>query len=166
MQPTFDVDRCAVGSTRLERAWCGTADPHSPSGALAMNLFAIQTYPTNVRISLYSLLMAWAILLWSVHQYYGQEFFSRFAIGGLLIVYFMLRLKNWARMLCLCANAMTILYCSLFGLIFTMGEVKNPLAVFFSALCVLLFLINSYFLLTKATREFYKLAGAPEDSAP
>jgi hypothetical protein len=131
-----------------------------------MNLFAIQTYPTAVRISLYSLLMAWAVLLWSVYRYYGQEFFSRFAIGGFLIVFFMLRLKNWARMLCLCANAMAILYCSLFGLIFSLGEAKNTPAVFFSALCVLLFVINSYFLLTKATREFYKLASAPEDSAP
>jgi urea transporter len=130
-----------------------------------MNLFAIQTYPTAVRIAFYSLFTAWVTFLWSVYQYYGQEFFGRFAIGGVLIVFFMLRLKNWARMLCLCANAMTILYCSLFGLVFTLGETGNPAAVFFSALCVFIFLINSYFLLTKPTREFFKLAGAPEGSA-
>lgn len=131
-----------------------------------MNLFAIQTYPASVRIALYSLMLAWAAFLWSVHQYYGPEFFNRFAIGGILIVFFMLRLRNWARMLCLCANAMAILYCGLFGYVFTIGDTRNPAAVFFSALCVLLFVVNSYFVLAKPTREFFKLHGASEDASP
>jgi len=126
-----------------------------------MDLFSIQTYPRSVRMALYTLLAAWAVFLWSVHQYYGSEFFNRFAGGGILIVFFMLRIKNWARMLCLCANLMAIIYCSLFGLLFTMGEARNLPAAFFSALCALLFLVNSYFLLVKTTREFYKKADPP-----
>ena len=131
-----------------------------------MNLFAFQAYPASVRIALYTLMLAWVTFLWSVHQYYGPEFLSRFAIGGILIVFFMLRLRNWARMLCLCANAMAIIYCSLFGYVFTLGDARNPVAVFFSALCVLLFAVNSYFLLVKPTREFFKLQGASEDASP
>jgi hypothetical protein len=126
-----------------------------------MDLFAIQTYPKTVRIALYSLLAAWVSLLWSVHQYYAPEFFSRFAIAGALVVFFMLRLKNWARMLCLCANAMVVLYCSFFGLIFAMKAPPDMAAAFFSALSVLLFLISTYFLLVKPTREFYKQADPP-----
>lgn len=131
-----------------------------------MNLFDIQTYPLSVRIAFYSLMLAWASFLWSVHQYYGPEFLTRFAIGGVLIIFFTLRLRNWARMVCLCANAMALLYCSLFGYVFTMGEARNPMAVFFSALCVLLFLISSYFLVTKPTREFFKLHDTSKGDAP
>lgn len=131
-----------------------------------MNLFDIQTYPAAVRMALYSLMLAWVAFLWSVHQYYGPEFLNRFAIGGILIIFFVLRLRNWARMICLCANAMAVLYCSLFGYVFTLGEARNPAAVFFSALCVLLFLINSYFLLAKPTREFFKLHDTSKDASP
>ena len=126
-----------------------------------MDFFSIQTYPKTVRIALYSLLAAWASLLWSVYQYYAPEFLSRFAIAGALLFFFMLRLKNWARMLCLCANAMVILYCSLFGLIFATKAPPDMMAAFFSALSVLLFLVSTYFLLVKPTREFYKQANPP-----
>jgi hypothetical protein len=126
-----------------------------------MDLFSIQTYPRTVQFAIYSLVAAWGVFLWSVYQYFGPEFFNRFAIGGILIVFFVLRLKNWARLLCLCANLMAVLYCALFGMLFLSEKARNPAAAFFSALCVLLFLVSSYFLLVKPTREFYKKATPP-----
>jgi hypothetical protein len=130
-----------------------------------MDLFPIQTYPKTVRIALYFLLAAWASFLWSVYQYYPPGFLSRFAIAGALVIFFTLRLKNWARMLCLFANAMVILYCSFFGLIFAIKAPPDMMAAFFSALSVLLFLISTYFFLVKPTREFYKQAD-PKGSGP
>lgn len=126
-----------------------------------MDLFPIQTYPKTVRMALYFLLAGWASFLWSVYQYYAPEFLSRFAIAGALAIFFTMRLKNWARMLCLCANAMVILYCSFFGLVFAIKAPPDMGAAFFSALSVLLFLISTYFLLVKPTREFYKQANPP-----
>jgi hypothetical protein len=126
-----------------------------------MDLFPIQTYPKSVRLALYTLLAAWASFLWSVYQYYPAGFLSRFAIAGALVIFFTLRLKNWARMLCLFSNAMVILYCSFFGLVFATKAPPDMAAAFFSALSALLFLISAYFLLVKPTREFYKQADPP-----
>lgn len=126
-----------------------------------MDLFPIQSYPKTVRLALYTLLAAWASFLWSVYQYYPAGFLGRFAIAGALAIFFTLRLKNWARMLCLFANAMVILYCSFFGLVFATKVPPDMMAAFFSALNALLFLICTYFLLVKPTREFYKQANLP-----
>jgi hypothetical protein len=126
-----------------------------------MEFFAIRTYPKTVRIAFYSLVVGWAVFLWSVYHYFAPEYLGRFAIAGVLVIFFMLRLKNWARMLCLCTNAMVILYFSFFGLLFATKQTPDIIAAFFSALCVLLFLISSFFLLVKPTREFYKLANPP-----
>jgi hypothetical protein len=126
-----------------------------------MDLFPINSYPRTVRIALYFLIAAWVSLLWTVYQYYPSGFLSRFAIAGAVTIFFTLRLKNWTRMLCLFANAMVILYCSIFGLVFATKTPPDSAAAFFSALNVLLFLICTYFLLVKPTREFYKQAGSP-----
>jgi hypothetical protein len=123
-----------------------------------MDLFAIQTYPKTVQIALYSLLAAWSTFLWSVYQYYAPEFFNRFAIAGVLLIFFMLRLKNWARIICLCANALTIINCSFYGLVLATKEAPDMVATLFSALSVILFLISTVFLLVKPTRDFYKQA--------
>jgi hypothetical protein len=125
-----------------------------------MDFFPIQTYPKTVRIALYSMLAAWACFLWTLYQYDALEYISRFAIAAALLLFFLLRLKNWARMICLCANALAILYCS-FGLYLATRAAPNGIAAFFSALSVLLFLINTYYLLVKPTREFYKQAEPP-----
>ncbi|MDJ0780643.1 MAG: hypothetical protein QNJ22_01665 [Desulfosarcinaceae bacterium] len=126
-----------------------------------MDLFSIQSYPKTVRFAIYSLLGAWATFLWSVHQYYAPEFLMRFAIAGALVIFFLLRIKNWARMLCLCANALAIFNCSLYGLYFATKATPNIVAAFFSALTTILFLGSSYFLLVKSTRDFYKTLDPP-----
>jgi hypothetical protein len=126
-----------------------------------MDLFAIQTYPKTVQIALYSLLAAWAIFLWTVYRYYAPEYFNRFAIAAVLLIFFVLRLKNWARIISLCANALTIINCGLYGLVLATKEAPDMVAAFFSALCVILFLISTVFLLVKPTRDFYKRADPP-----
>ena len=126
-----------------------------------MDLFSIQSHPKSVRIALYTLVAAWVVFLWTVRQYYAPEFFNRFAIAGALVVFFMLRIKNWARMICLCANVLVIINCSLFGLVFALKEAPNMAAAAFSGLCVLLFLASTYFLLVKPTRDFYKKMDPP-----
>ena len=126
-----------------------------------MDLLALKTYPRTVQIALYTLIAAWVVFLWSVYQYYGQEFFNRFAIGGVLIVFFVLRIKNWARLLSLCANLMALIYCSLFGVIFLGATPPQLAAGFFSALSALLFLTSAVFLMVKPTREFFKQADPP-----
>lgn len=118
--------------------------------------------PTSVKSGLILLLLGWIWFLFSVYHYYDKSFWERFLIGGVVIVFCVFQFKKWAHALALLCNAMTILYCGFFALVFHLSG-ENPQIVIVSAINVLLFGFSSYFLLQKNAINFFR-SNAPSKS--
>ena len=114
----------------------------------------LDAMPTSVKSGLVLLLIAWIWFLFSVYQYYDKSFWERFLIGGVIMMVCVLRFKRWAHALALLCNAMTILYCGFFTVVFHLSGV-SPQIVTVSAINVLLFGFSSYYLLHKSAISFF-----------
>jgi hypothetical protein len=120
-----------------------------------MTSMTLASIPGSVRNGIIFLVAGWISLLAALYQFEIQEYFTRFLIAGVLVCFFMIRLKSWARMLCLLSNAMAVIYFGMFSAIFFYSG-SQPLTAGISLLTALLFGLSSYFLLRKPTRIFFK----------
>lgn len=110
--------------------------------------------PTSVKRGIILLFAGWAFFWFTVYFYYAKEFFNRFFIGGLLVLFCILLVKNWARMLAILSNAMVVVCCAFFGALFYEGG-YYPVALI-SAVNVVLFALSAYFLFIKSSGDFFK----------
>lgn len=106
------------------------------------------------------------LLGWICHFYFIYSFFSAADTGfetqmllqqsaiALLVCFFTIRVRNWARVLCVVSNLLIItLYILFFTLFFQTKIVFSTNA----AINVILFSISTVFLLLRETSDFYKL---------
>jgi hypothetical protein len=114
-----------------------------------------KAFPNSVRNGLLFLVIGWIWHYFSLYRYFfnGNIPFNQIVIG-VSICYFVFRIKNWARVLCLVSNSLIILmYLSVTYSFFVMG--KPHLGVV-SGLNVILFSIATYFLAIGESSGFFK----------
>jgi hypothetical protein len=127
-----------------------------------MNLKSI---PTSVKAGIGLLLAGWLSFLPSVWFFYSKDFFQKFFIAGLVTVFCISRLKDWARILALLSNTIIAIYCGFFAVIFYLGK-GNPLAVVLSGCTLVLFVCSSIFLLKKDGVAFFKARTKTQENEP
>ena len=120
-----------------------------------VHMINFNAIPTSVKSGLILLLLGWIWFLFSVYYYYDKSFWERFLIGGVIVIICVLQFKKWTYVLALLCNAMTILYCGFFTLVFHLSG-ADPQIVTVSAINVLLFGFSSYFLLQKNAVSFFR----------
>lgn len=110
--------------------------------------------PQSAKRAVVFMLAGWVWLILSVYWVFDPSSVLKFLVSGVIVCWFVLSLKNWARMLGLFCASVVILYCGVFGaLFFLAGEIQSALIAFIN---VLLFGLSGYFLLTKTTAAFFK----------
>jgi uncharacterized membrane protein len=116
--------------------------------------------PIAVNYGIIFLICGWLCHYAFYFMHFAQEMPSKttyLQLGvGLGICFFVVRLKRWARMLCLFFNLGIIALYALYCLAFFQSGKYNPMI--FTGLIAILFLISTYFLLKKETAQFYAAA--------
>ena len=74
------------------------------------SIYEFQTFPKSVKNAFFALIFAWAWYYFSAYTYYFQgEIPQRQLIAGPLICLFVFLGYNWARYLCMFANAFNVI---------------------------------------------------------
>jgi hypothetical protein len=129
---------------------------------MLFNESTLKSIPASVKAGIGLLFAGWVSFLIGIWFFYGQEFFQKFAIAGLVTLFCITRFKNWARILVLLSNTIIAIYCGLFGALFYLNK-ANPLAVVLSACIVVLLTSSSIFLLKKDAVAFFKAHSKTEE---
>ena len=116
------------------------------------NIFVdFRRYPASVQKGLVLLLVGWGWFFVSLYGFYLKEQTpDKMLIVGAAIAFLALSMKNWARMLCLLCNAMAILWCLGFAVLF-FGQ--NQALFLVSVVNVLLFSLATFYLAVKPSAE-------------
>lgn len=119
--------------------------------------------PGSVKWALFFVHVSWVFFIISLYAIYLPGYsVLRFVIMGLACCYMVTKFYSWGRMLALLGNAMILLYCIFFSLIF-FG--KDQVLFFTSIGNVILFSLASYFLWTEETAFFFKTYRASKEKA-
>jgi hypothetical protein len=130
---------------------------------MTVELSKLRAMPQNAKRAVAFMLVGWVWLIISVYWVFDPSSVVKFLISGAIVCWFMLSLKNWARMLGLFCACTVILYCGVFGaLFFLAGEMK---AALIAVVNVILFGVSGYYLLTKSTTAFFKSQNPSENAA-
>ncbi len=121
---------------------------------MAVELSKLRAMPPSAKRAVALMLIGWVWLIVSVYWVFDPSSGLKFLISGAIVSWFMLSLKNWARMLGLFCASVVILYCGVFGALFFMaGDIQSALIALIN---VILFGVSGYYLLKKTTAAFFK----------
>lgn len=111
--------------------------------------------PHSVKTGLGLLFSGWITFLVALYVYLGSYDFMKFFIALGILSYFIIRIRNWARVLGLLFNVIGIFYCISFSLAFFL-RAANLLGSFIFLIIVLLMGASTYFLMRKESAVFFK----------
>jgi len=114
------------------------------------------TYPPSVKKSIIFTVIAWGwfyitlLIMDNVSESYAIS--RREVMIGVCIIVLLASMKNWARMICLLGNVMSIIYIAVF--MFVLFNLK--MIVTFMGIDIVLLILSSYYLFIKSTSDFFK----------
>lgn len=115
-----------------------------------------QDLPNTVKFGLGFLFSGWILFLIALYVFLGSYDFLKFFIAlGILSVY-IIRIRNWARVLALLFNVIGILYCAVSSLAFLL-RAGNLFGTFLFLIVVVLMGASTYYLMSKESSGFYKI---------
>jgi hypothetical protein len=116
--------------------------------------------PRPVRRALIFLVAGWVLLLATIHFLLpgAEGFFNRILIAGAITCFLVLQGYPWARMICLMANAMVIVYFLFIAILFG----NEPLVFAAAASVVVLFALSSGYFWSRETAAFFRRFRNPE----
>jgi hypothetical protein len=120
-------------------------------------------FPASAKKGILFLLLGWTWHFFFLYLFFykragtvleTQLWLQQSAIA-LLVCFFTIRVRNWARVLCIIANLLIIsLYILTAAHFFSLSIINFAI---FAAVNVILFSISTYFLFIKETSDFFKL---------
>jgi len=121
-------------------------------------------YPPGVRYAITSLICGWISVyafMYHINMYFPDRFTSaivlRNLIVGIGICYCVVRIKPWARKLCIFFNIGIIIIDMLFLWIrLSSVGMDSPSLILHAMLNIVLFGLSTYYLLAKETSEYFK----------
>jgi hypothetical protein len=123
----------------------------------------LKDMPRTAQRAVGFMLGGWVWLIISVYWVFDPSSVLKFLISGAIICWFLLSLRNWARMLGLFCACTVILYCGVFGtLFFLAGQIQSAVIALIN---VILFGVSGYYLLAKSTAAFFKAHNPSLDAA-
>jgi len=115
--------------------------------------------PKTVKMAIFTLFAGWLVHFTFIFGLFQDQLTENMILqhAGLAIIscFVLLKLKNWARILCLTGNAMVLLNYLFYLIAFATGP-QSPLAVGLVLLNISLFGASAYFLLTGDSADFFK----------
>ena len=119
------------------------------------------TFPKSVKTGIVLLVASWCWFYVSMYYFFlNQEISGKLLAVGPMIVLAVLRIVNWARLLCLASNAMVIIWSAIFAVAFFQS---NQIKLAAALMNIVLFGTTSYYLAIKATATFFKTYHMPAD---
>lgn len=117
------------------------------------------TFPSSAKNGILFLLSGWAMHFLFLYALFGKELESQIwlqqSIIALLVCFFTIRVRNWARVLGIVANLLIILvYLFAIAYLYSIHLFKFS---FFASAIVILFSISTFFLFKRSTSDFFKL---------
>ncbi len=119
------------------------------------------TFPKSAKNGILFLLLGWVWHFLLLYMLMGSglniesQDWLRLSVIALLVCFFTIRVRNWARVLCILANALIIsLYVLATIHFYNIGKTNFA---FFSVINVVLYSFSSYFLFIRETSDFFKL---------
>jgi|GEM_PF-725668 len=117
-----------------------------------------KTYPSSVRYGLFYLVLGWAAHFYTLYQLFGgdlprRRLYEQAVIAASMLV-FVGMAKNWARILCLLANALIMLiHAFIIALCIKSGLHEIALSAFAA---LVLFAMSTWYLAIGESSEFFK----------
>jgi hypothetical protein len=119
------------------------------------------TFPKSVKTGIILLVVSWCWFYYSMYYFFlDQNLSGKLLAVGPMIVFAVLRIVNWARVLCLASNAMVIVWSAIFAYAFIQS---NQVKFGASVVTIILFGLSSYYLAVKESSIFYKTYNKPAD---
>ncbi len=115
-----------------------------------------QDLPNTVKYGLGFLFSGWLIFLLALYVFLGSYDFLKFLIALGILGYYIIRIRNWARVLGLLFNVIGIFYCTVSSLAFLL-RAANFWGSFLFLIVVVLMGASTYYLMKKESSGFYKI---------
>jgi len=121
------------------------------------------TFPYSAKNGILFLLLGWTWHFFFLYMFFYKragtgletEYWLQQSIIALLVCFFTIRVRNWARVLCIIANLLIIsVYLLMAAYFYSLGIINFSI---FAAVNVILFSIATFFLFKKETSDFFKL---------
>ncbi len=117
--------------------------------------------PASAKKGILFLLVGWICHFFFIYKFFGtfgsgfeREMVLQQAIIAILVCFFTIRVRNWARVLCIVCNIVIITFYLFVGALFF----ESGLNFFiYAVINVILFSAATFFLMVKETSDFYKL---------
>ncbi len=113
--------------------------------------------PVPVKKGFLSLWIGWLIHFYLVFILFGDDqkiLLQQIAIVAFVFYFVCVKLRNWARKLCLMANLMTVVYYAFFSIILFNQQKMWEAGMF--ALNTGIFLFSTWYLFNRRTGDFFK----------
>jgi len=119
------------------------------------------TFPKSVKTGIILLVVSWCWFYYSMYYIFlDQNLSGKLLAVGPMIAFAVLRIVNWARILCLASNAMVIVWSAIFAFAFIQS---NQIKFGASVVTIILFGLTSYYLAVKESSVFFKTYNKPSD---
>jgi hypothetical protein len=119
------------------------------------------TFPSSAKNGILFLLLGWIWHFLLLYMLLGTglkietQDWLRLSVIALLVCFFTIRVRNWARVLAIVANLLIIsLYLLATVHFYNLGKINFSV---FTAINVILFAISTFFLFKRKTSDFFKL---------
>jgi hypothetical protein len=119
------------------------------------------TFPSSAKNGILFLLLGWIwhflllYMLWGTGLKIETQDWLRLSAIALLVCFFTIRVRNWARVLGIVANLLIIsLYLLSAAYFYNLDKINFSV---FAAINVILFAISTFFLFKRETSDFFKL---------
>ena len=122
-------------------------------------IYNYRYFPKSVKTGFHFLIAAWAAFYLALYMILQNAIPLKLLVIGPLMFLTILKVVNWARMLCLMCNAMVILYAAVFMVLFKADPIKFTSLL----IAVILFATASYYLLVQPSSQFFKTFGKREE---
>lgn len=117
------------------------------------------TFPNSAKNGVLFLLLGWTTHFIFLYVVFGEglesDIWLQQSIIAILVCFFTIRVRNWARVLAVVANLLIILV-YLFAIAYLYSIYLINFSIF-ALVNVILFSISSYFLLKRETADFFKI---------
>ena len=124
--------------------------------------------PKTVKVALLTLLAAWLAHFYLVFRMFEDPFsenmFLQQAALAVISFFVLLKLKNWARILCITGNVIVLIF-YLFLFFTLIGGSASALLTGLALVSLALFTVSTFFLLNAESADFFKRQSAKARSS-
>ena len=122
---------------------------------MAFNISQWRTMPVTVLAGIGLWAISWLLFLVYIYRLtQDSSWVSKLTVALVILSIFLLRGGNWARIIVLMSNAMSVLF--LLFLAFTLFVSSNANGAFLVSVDLAAFCLSTYFLLNRGTADFYR----------